>query len=150
MLFLQQNCVFTLKNRINDDDNYIISTGNIFIRIMGNPPLPPKDARPPPKTPHITRSHSIVGGRGAETTAFCTQSYCGTSKQATLAYNKGQGEGGSRGERGSKMKKTINSNIRTGFAVIFQGGGIELWHWWWGGGIEGNRVDRREVHKKGG
>jgi hypothetical protein len=50
----------------------------------------------------------------------------------------GQGEGGSQGERGRKMKKTINSKIRTGFAVIYQGGDIELWHWWWwGGGIDG-------------
>jgi hypothetical protein len=56
---------FTLRNHVNDDVNYIIFTGNIFIRIMGIPPLLPKDARPPPKTPHITRLPSIVGGRGA-------------------------------------------------------------------------------------
>jgi hypothetical protein len=47
------------------------------------------------------------------------------------------GEGGSQGERGSKIKKTINRKIRMGFAVVFQGGGIELWHWWWGGGLRG-------------
>ncbi len=116
-----------LKNRIDEDDNYIISAGNVLIVIMGNPPLPPKDSRPPPKTPHITRSPSIVGGRGAllvETMACCTQSYCGSSKQAMLAYNNqnvrgrggemmggpgllreravwgcGQGEDGSQGER---------------------------------------------------
>ncbi len=53
----------TLNNRIDNDDNYIISAGNVFIRIVGNPPLPPKDARPPPKTPHVMRLPSIVGGR---------------------------------------------------------------------------------------
>ncbi len=89
MLFPLQNCIFYPKNCVNDDDNYIISTSNIFIRIVKNPPLPPKDARPLPKTPHIMRLHSIVGGRGAalvETTACCTQSYHASSKQAMLAY----------------------------------------------------------------
>jgi hypothetical protein len=63
--FRCKTAFFTLKNCVDDDDNYIISTGNVFIRIVGNPPLPPKDARPPPKTPHITRLPSIVGDRGA-------------------------------------------------------------------------------------
>ncbi len=62
----------------------------------------------------------------------------------------GWGEGGSRGEGGRKIKKSINSKIRMGFTVVFQGGGIKLWHWWGGARMEGNRVDRREVHKKGG
>jgi hypothetical protein len=49
-------------------------------------------------------------------------------------------------ERGEAKQKT-NSKIRTGFAVVFQGRGFELWHWWWRGvGIEGNRADRHEVH----
>ncbi len=63
--FCCKTAFFTLKNRINDDDNYNISAGNLFIRIVGDPPLPPKGACPPPKTPHITRLPSIVGGRGA-------------------------------------------------------------------------------------
>jgi hypothetical protein len=74
---------FTQKNCVNDDDNYIISAGNVFIRIMGNPPLPPKDACLPPKTPHITWLPSILGGREAslvETMACHMQSYPGSSK----------------------------------------------------------------------
>ncbi len=81
--FCCKTAFFTLKNRVNNDDNYIISAGNVFIRIMRNPPLPPKDARPPPKTPHTTWLPSIMGGRGAllvETTACCMQSYHGSSK----------------------------------------------------------------------
>ncbi len=48
--FRCKTAFFTLKNRINDDDNYIISAGNVFIKIVGNPPSLPKDARPAPKT----------------------------------------------------------------------------------------------------
>ncbi len=70
--FRYEIAFFALKNRVDDDDNYIISAGKVFIRIMGNPPLPPKYTRPPPNTPHVAQSPSIVGGRGAllvETTA---------------------------------------------------------------------------------
>jgi hypothetical protein len=63
--FCYKTAFFTLKDHINYDDNYIISTGNVLIRIMEHPPLPPKDTRPPPKTPHVMRLPSIVGGRGA-------------------------------------------------------------------------------------